>query len=84
MAVSFGETTTKHNPSKPFEETELSSLSIQCLGKQRIKDIDCLDEVLSAWEISRNQKQKGVNWQFTTADARIKLKRLYPQPVFEK
>jgi hypothetical protein len=34
---------------------------------------------LSAWEVERNKNQKGVDWQFTTADARIKLKRLYPQ-----
>ncbi|MCM3273803.1 IS630 family transposase, partial [Paenibacillus elgii] len=34
---------------------------------------------LSAWECVRNQSQKGVDWQFTTTDARIKLRRLYPQ-----
>jgi len=33
----------------------------------------------TAWESDRNVKQKGVDWQFTTADARIKLKRLYPR-----
>jgi hypothetical protein len=57
--------------------------STQCLGKQRINSVEELNEVLSAWEVDRNTRQKGVNWQFTTEDARIKLKRLYPTPLFE-
>jgi len=36
---------------------------------------------LSAWHVQRNSKQKGVDWHFSTADARIKLKRLYPQVI---
>ncbi|MDD5951931.1 MAG: IS630 family transposase, partial [Bacteroidales bacterium] len=36
------------------------------------------NEELSAWNTERNTAQRGVNWQFTTADARIKLKHLYP------
>jgi hypothetical protein len=36
---------------------------------------------VEAWERARNQTQKGVDWQFTTADARIKLKRLYPSII---
>lgn len=63
-------------------EAELSSLAIQCLGNQRIPSIDKLNEELRAWEIDRNMRQKGVNWQFTAEDARIKLKRLYPTPLF--
>ena len=41
------------------------------------------NEMLAEWERDRNQRQKGVNWQFTTKDARVKLKRLYPTPIFE-
>jgi hypothetical protein len=58
-----------------------SALSAQCLGDIRISDIDTLNTELSAWDTQRNRKQKGVDWQFTTADARIKLKRLYPQII---
>jgi hypothetical protein len=53
------------------------------LGKQRINSIEELNVALSAWEIDRNKRQKSVNWQFTTEDARVKLKRLYPTPLFE-
>jgi hypothetical protein len=41
-------------------------------------DIEVLNRELNAWHTRRNHMQKGVDWQFTTADARIKLKRLYP------
>ena len=75
--------TPKHGSWLNIAETELSSLSTQCLGKQRISNVDELNEILSAWEVDRNARQKGVNWQFTTEDARIKLKRLYPTPLFE-
>ena len=74
--------TPKHGSWLNIAEAELSSLSLQCLGNQRISTIEELNEVLVAWEIDRNTKQKGVNWQFTTDDARIKLKRLYPTPLF--
>jgi transposase len=74
--------TPKHGSWLNIAEAELSSLSIQCLGNQRIKSIDELNEILTAWEVERNTRQKGVNWQFTTEDARIKLKRLYPTPLF--
>jgi transposase len=65
-------------------ECELSSLAKECLGKRRIDNIDLLNEILSSWECDRNKRQKGVNWQFTTADARVKLKRLYPTPMFSE
>ena len=74
--------TPKHGSWLNIAESELSSLSRQCLGNQRISTIDELNEILAAWEIDRNARQKGVNWQFTTEDARIKLKRLYPTPLF--
>lgn len=75
--------TLKHGSWLNIAETELSSMSMQCLGNQRIPKIEELNEKLAEWERDRNQRQKGVNWQFTTEDARIKLKRLYPTPIFD-
>jgi len=58
-------------------EIELSVLSRQCLSR-RIPDKDTLTSEIAAWEIDRNGAQTKVDWRFTTADARIKLKHLYP------
>jgi transposase len=74
--------TPKHGSWLNIAEAELSSLTIQCLGNQRINSIEELNEILIAWELDRNIRQKGVNWQFTAEDARTKLKRLYPTPLF--
>ena len=52
-------------------------MSRQCLDR-RIADKDFLTTEVAAWEEKRNQAEVKVDWQFTTADARIKLKRLYP------
>jgi hypothetical protein len=49
----------------------------QCLN-QRIPDKDTLTSEIAAWQAERNKKHTKAGWQFTTADARIKLKRLYP------
>ncbi|MEF3306293.1 IS630 family transposase [Paenibacillus sp. GYB003] len=70
--------TPKHGSWLNIAEIELSVMTSQCLGR-RIPSISELDRELSAWESVRNQSQRGVDWQFTTSDARIKLKRLYPQ-----
>jgi hypothetical protein len=70
--------TPKHGSWLNIAECELSSLATQCLGSRRIPDIDSLNLELKAWHTQRNYSQKGVDWQFTTSDARIKLKRLYP------
>lgn len=59
-------------------ELELRVLTRQCLDR-RIPDPDTLRQETQAWETQRNTAQKGVDWQFTTPDARIKLRRLYPQ-----
>jgi hypothetical protein len=59
-------------------EIELSAMTAQCLGQRRIPGLMSMNEELAAWHTQRNQSQKGVNWQFTAKDARIKLKRLYP------
>jgi len=64
-------------------ECELSSLAVQALGRQRINSVGLLNEILSDWQNDRNLRQKGVNWQFTAEDARIKLNRLYPKPIFQ-
>ena len=70
--------TPKHGSWLNIAECELSSLGRQCLGKRRISDIGTLNDELSSWHHEKNKNQVGVDWQFTTADARIKLKRLYP------
>ncbi len=58
-------------------ETELSALGRQCLGR-RIARRSTLTEQVTAWVAARNAAQAKVDWQFTTADARVKLRRLYP------
>ena len=70
--------TPKHGSWLNIAECELSALATQCLGNRRIADIDTLNVELRAWHMRRNHTQKGVDWQFTTENARIKLKRLYP------
>jgi hypothetical protein len=56
---------------------ELSVLARQCLDC-RIPDLETLQREVAAWERARNAAVVKVDWQFTTADARIKLKKLYP------
>jgi hypothetical protein len=70
--------TPKHGSGLNIAEIALSVLSKQCL-KRRIADLDRLRHETKAWEQERNAKPTGVDWQFTTEDARIRLKRLYPQ-----
>lgn len=75
--------TPKHGSWLNMAETELSALSMQCVGKTRTEKLEDLNAMLEVWETDRNKKQIGVNWQFTTEDARIKLRRRYLKPVFE-
>jgi hypothetical protein len=70
--------TPKHGSWLNVAEIELSVLSRQCL-ESRIPDLDNLTQATTAWHSTRNQSQKSVDWQFTTGDARLRLKRLYPQ-----
>ena len=58
-------------------EIELSVLTCQCL-ERRIPDKETLKQEVAAWERVRNRVATTVDWRFTTADARIKLKKLYP------
>jgi hypothetical protein len=69
--------TPKHGSWLNMAETELSVLSRQCLDR-RIATQQFLEREVSAWNRERNMSATTVDWQFTTADARIKLKRLYP------
>lgn len=70
--------TPKHGSWLNIAEIELSALTKQCLNR-RINALDILNDQLLFWEIDRNDKQKGVDWQFTTEDARVKLRHLYPK-----
>ena len=70
--------TPKHGSWLNIAECELSVLCRQCLGSRRIPDFKSLQKEISPWAADRNAKQKGIDWQFTTEDARIKLKKLYP------
>jgi hypothetical protein len=65
-------------------EMELSLLSRQCLGSRRFATAQAMDDAIAAWQHDRNQNQRGTNWRFTTADARIKLKSLYTIPDVER
>ena len=69
--------TPKHGSWLNMAEIELSVLARQCLAR-RIPDQETLKQEVAAWEAKRNQGNHSVDWRFTTADARIKLKRLYP------
>ena len=69
--------TPRHGSWLDMAETELSVLARQCLDR-RIPDRESLVREVAAWEGDRNDAEVKVDWRFTTADARIKLKRLYP------
>ena len=69
--------TPKHGSWLDMAESELSVLSSQCLDR-RLPDKQTLTAEVAAWEDDRNKHNASADWQFTTADARIKLKRLYP------
>ena len=69
--------TPKHGSWLNMAEIELQVLSSQCLDR-RIDNQETLTQEVAAWENHRNHQVKTINWQFTTTDARIKLKKLYP------
>lgn len=69
--------TPKHGSWLNMAECEFSVLARQCLSR-RLPDIDTVKREVGAWCATRNQAGGTVNWRFTTADARIKLKQLYP------
>ncbi len=69
--------TPKHGSWLNMAEIELGVLAGQCLNR-RLPDQATLAREVAAWQADRNAATKTINWRFTTADARIKLKRLYP------
>jgi len=72
--------TPKHGSWLNMAEIERSVLARQCLG-QRLPDLADLRREVAAWETARNAAGQAIDWRFTTAAARIKLKRLYPLPL---
>ena len=69
--------TPKHGSWLDMAEIELGIMNRQCLNR-RLNDAATLRREVAAWENNRNQRSTKVNWRFTTADARVKLRRLYP------
>ena len=70
--------TPKHGSWLNIAEIELSVLQGQCLNR-RIADIETMRNEVDSWQTNRNNQIKKINWQFTTTNARVKLKRLYPK-----
>lgn len=70
--------TPKHGSWLNMAEIEFSALKGQCLNR-RIPDMPTMQAEVAAWENDRNNSIRKIDWQFTAADARIKLKRLYPK-----
>jgi hypothetical protein len=70
--------TPKHGSWLNMAEIELGVLRRQCL-ERRLPDLPTLTREVATWQRARNTAQVQVNWQFTTPEARIKLKRLYPK-----
>jgi len=68
----------KHGGWLNAAESEFSVLTVQC-GDRRIGDLATFRCAVRVWQDARNATGNGMDWQFTTADARIKRKRLYPQ-----
>ncbi len=69
--------TPKHGSWLNMAEIELSVLAEQCLDR-RLADRATLEREVAAWQVARNASGRGVDWRFTTEDARIKLEHLYP------
>ena len=69
--------TPKHGSWLNMAEIELAMLAGQCLDR-RLADRATLEREVAAWQAARNAAGRGVDWRFTTEDARIKLKHLYP------
>lgn len=72
--------TPKHGSWLNMAEIELSVLARQCLT-ERMDNQDHLTKEVAAWQLARNTAATRIDWRFTTADARIKLKHLYPQTL---
>ena len=73
--------TPKHGSWLNIAECELSAMTRQCVANRRFETLDALVWEVTAWSLASNLRQKGVDWQFTTPDARIKLRSLYPNII---
>ena len=71
--------TPKHGSWLNIAENELSSMTRQCVTGRRFATVAELRGETTAWQQHRNARQRGVDWQFTIDDARVKLKSVYPQ-----
>ncbi len=71
------DSTPKHGSGLNMAEIALSALGRQCLDR-RLATLEEVQQEVLAWQQERNQAQVTIDWRFTTADARIQLKRLYP------
>ena len=71
--------TPKHGSWLNIAECELSAMTSQCLNNRRFGNIELLTKEIHAWAQKTNQKQRGVNWQFSIENARHKLKSIYPR-----
>ena len=71
--------TPKHGSWLNIAENELSSMTRQAMHGRRFATTQSIEAQVSAWAKSTNARQRGVDWQFTIENARIKLKHLYPQ-----
>lgn len=74
--------TPKHGSWLNIAENELSSMTRQCLSGRRIGDMETLRKETAAWSNDVNSRQRGVDWQMKIADARCKLKSIYPKIKF--
>lgn len=69
--------TPEHGSWLNMAEIELTALATECLNR-RLPDAATLRAEVAAWERSRNEDESDIDWQFTTDDARVKLRQLYP------
>jgi hypothetical protein len=69
--------TPKHGSWLNVAECELSCMTSRCLMGRRIGELDKLQKEMAAWSTRVDRKQRGVDWQFTVAKARVRLKQLY-------
>ena len=70
--------TPKHGIWLNMAEPELSVMTRQCVS-DRVSSQEEAERRITAWQVERNKRQTGIDWQFSTDDARMKLKRLYPK-----
>ena len=74
--------TPKHDSWWNIAENELNALTMQCMKGRRFGTMEELREEVTAWAADCNARQKGIDWQFTAEDARIKLESLYPMFLY--